>query len=47
MDIIEIPELPPQIKHAAELGELVIFIGAGMSYELGYSCPPPYKPDQI
>lgn len=34
MDIIEIPELPPQIKRAAELGELVIFIGAGMSYEL-------------
>ncbi|MDD3476947.1 MAG: SIR2 family protein [Sulfurimonas sp.] len=35
MEIIEIPELPPQIKRAAELGELVIFIGAGMSYELG------------
>jgi NAD-dependent SIR2 family protein deacetylase len=37
MEIIEIPELPPQIKLAAELGELVIFIGAGMSYELGCS----------
>jgi hypothetical protein len=37
MDIIEIPELPPQIKRAAEIGELVIFIGAGMSYELGCS----------
>jgi len=37
MEIIEIPELPPQIKRAAELGELVIFIGAGMSYELGCS----------
>ena len=35
MEIIEIPELPPQIKRAAEIGELVIFIGAGMSYELG------------
>ena len=34
MDIVEIPELPPQIKRAAEIGELVIFIGAGMSYEL-------------
>jgi len=37
MEIIEIPELPPQIKRAAEIGELVIFIGAGMSYELGCS----------
>jgi len=37
MEIIEIPELPPQIKQAAEIGELVIFIGAGMSYELGCS----------
>lgn len=37
MEIIEIPKLPPQIKQAAELGELVIFIGAGMSYELGCS----------
>ncbi|MBE0492660.1 MAG: SIR2 family protein [Sulfurospirillum sp.] len=37
MEIIEIPELPPQIKQAAERGELVIFIGAGMSYELGCS----------
>lgn len=37
MEIIEIPELPPQIKRAAELGELVIFIGAGMSYEVGCS----------
>lgn len=37
MEIIEIPELPSQIKQAAEIGELVIFIGAGMSYELGCS----------
>lgn len=37
MEIIEIPELPPQIKRAAELGDLVVFIGAGMSYELGCS----------
>lgn len=37
MNILEIPELPPQIKRAAEIGELVIFIGAGMSYELGCS----------
>lgn len=35
MNILEIPKLPPQIKRAAEIGELVIFIGAGMSYELG------------
>ena len=37
MDIRELPELPPQIKRAAEIDELVIFIGAGMSYELGCS----------
>ena len=37
MEIIEIPELPPQIKLAAEIGGLVIFIGAGMSYDLGCS----------
>lgn len=37
MDITELPKLPIQIKQAAELGELVIFIGAGMSYELGCS----------
>ena len=35
MEILEIPELPLQIKHAADIGELVIFIGAGMSYNLG------------
>lgn len=35
MNILEIPKLPPQIKKAAEIGELVIFIGAGMSYEVG------------
>ncbi len=35
MEILEIPELPLQIKQAAEIGELVIFIGAGMSYNLG------------
>jgi len=34
MNILEIPELPPQVKQAAERGELVIFIGAGMSYDL-------------
>lgn len=37
MEIIGIPELPAQIKRAAEIGELVVFIGAGMSYELGCS----------
>lgn len=37
MEILEIPPLPKEIKRAAELGELVIFIGAGMSYDLGCS----------
>lgn len=37
MDIIEIPELPKKIKEASERDELVVFIGAGMSYELGCS----------
>lgn len=35
MEILEIPRLSLQIKQAAEIGELVIFIGAGMSYNLG------------
>ncbi|MFW2578763.1 SIR2 family protein [Aliarcobacter butzleri] len=35
MKIIDIPELPEGLKKAAEKGELVIFIGAGMSYSLG------------